>query len=289
MVTTVGDSAGDELEDSRQSAAGADHRGVLYPTRLPSFVRLPPPEAVASLVRWFWIPEWRIAPGRTSRQHVIAFPAANLVVEPDAVGFFGPTTRSSHRDLTGTGWAVGALLRPAAVPFFTATPADLLDSSRPVELPELQRRVAGAMNSRAETPQRHRLAVAAFADWLTAAVAPPGTHDRLANAMADLIDSDPGIVRVEDVADRLHVSTRTVQRLALRYVGLPPLAMIRRRRLQEAAQRLRASPDTSLAELAAQLGYADQAHLAADFRTVLGFTPGAYRRLSAPAEGTRDV
>jgi len=68
-----------------------------------------------------------------------------------------------------------------------------------------------------------------------------------------------------------------VQRLARRYVGLTPLAMIRRRRLQEAAQQLRINPRISLAELAAQLGYADQAHLSTDFRAVLGFTPSAYR------------
>ena len=53
--------------------------------------------------------------------------------------------------------------------------------------------------------------------------------------------------------------------------------MIRRRRLQEAAQRLREQPDTELAALAAELGYADQAHLAGDFRTVLGLTPSGYR------------
>jgi AraC-like DNA-binding protein len=60
--------------------------------------------------------------------------------------------------------------------------------------------------------------------------------------------------------------------------------MIRRRRLQEAAQRLREQPDTELAALAAELGYADQAHLAGDFRTVLGFTPSSYR-----SDTARDV
>jgi AraC-like DNA-binding protein len=268
-----------------------DHRGVLYPVRLPTFVRLPPPEAVASLVRWFWIPEWRIAAGRVSRQHLIAFPASNLVVEPHAVGLSGPATRRSHRDLTGTGWAVGALLRPAAVPSFTRTPAELQDIYQAVELPDLQARVADAMNGPADPSERHRRAVSAFADWLTATVPPPTPEAQLANAMAELIDSDPGVLRVEDVANRLYISTRTVQRLARRYVGLPPLTMIRRRRLQEAAQLLRIDPRASLAELATQLGYADQAHLTTDFRAVLGFTPSAYRTAITPHRdfGTADA
>jgi AraC-like DNA-binding protein len=257
-------------------------RGILYPARLPTFVRLPPPEQVVALVRWFWIPEWRIAPGRTSRQQVIAFPACNLVVGPGEVELAGPTTRLSYRDLTGTGWVVGALLRPAAVPHFTVDPAALRDASLPLDLPELRSPVVAAMTGPAAAAQRHAEAVAAFAGWLAATVGPPSEEALLANALAELVDADPQVLRVEDIAARLHVSTRTVQRLARRYVGLPPLTMIRRRRLQEAAHLLRTAPGTDLAELAAQLGYADQAHLANDFRAVLGFTPSAYRRGSAP-------
>lgn len=250
-------------------------RGVLYPARLPTMRRLPAPDRVAALVRWFWIPEWRIAPGRSSRQYVIAFPACNLVVEPDAVAFCGPTTRVSHRDLTGTGWAVGALLQPAAVPHFTDDPAGLRDAVRPVTLPDLADPVRRAMTGPGD---RHAGAVDAFADWLAATVPAPTRDGLLANELAALIDSDDGIRTVEDAADRLHVSARTLQRLALRHVGLPPLAMIRRRRLQHAAERLRADPGINLAELAAELGYSDHAHLAGEFRTVLGLTPSTYRQ-----------
>lgn len=254
------------------------HRGVLYPARLPEFHRLPAPDRVASLVRWFWIPEWRIAPGRTSRQHLIAFPASNLVVEPDTVGFAGPTTRGSYRDLTGTGWAVGALLWPAAVTFFTPDPAALRDTYRPVDLPDLWVPVCRAMNASADPGTRHRLAVEVFADWLAGTVPAPDAEGMLANAMVQLIDGDPSVLRVEDAAARLHVSARTLQRLARRYVGLPPATMIRRRRLQEAAERLRAEPGTNLASVAADLGYTDHAHLANEFRSVLGLTLSRYRR-----------
>ena len=55
----------------------------------------------------------------------------------------------------------------------------------------------------------------------------------MANSLAQVIDSDPGIRRLDDVATRLGTSPRTLQRLAARYAGLPPAAMIRRRRLQD--------------------------------------------------------
>jgi AraC-like DNA-binding protein len=270
----------DRLEDARQeSDPGAPSpRGVLYPARLPTFDRHPAPDAVAQLVRWFWIPEWQIQPGRSSRQHLIAFPAANLVVEPDAVGIAGPTTRGSYRDLTGTGWAVGALLRPAAVPNFTADPAALRDAYRPLDLPILHERVCSAMFGPGDRQTRHRHAADAFAAWLAGTVPPPNREALLANAMAEAIDTDPTIRTVEDAAVRLRLSARSLQRLASRYVGLPPSAMIRRRRLQEAAERLRTDPDTTLAAVAADLGYSDHAHLANEFRAVLGLTLGTYRR-----------
>lgn len=57
-----------------------------------------------------------------------------------------------------------------------------------------------------------------------------------------------------------------------------PAALIRRRRLQEAADRVRSDPAADLAQkIAAELGYADQAHLANDFQRFLGFTPSSYR------------
>ncbi|OMH32305.1 AraC family transcriptional regulator [Tersicoccus sp. Bi-70] len=257
----------------------ATTRGVLYPARLPRFTRIPAPSPVADLVRWFWIPEWDIAPGRSSRQHVVAFPASNLVVEHDGVGLAGPTTRRSHRDLHGRGWAVGAMLRPAAVPAFTDHPTDLRDTYRPVDAEDLHTAVAAAMDLVTTDPgSRHDAAVATFTSWLCARVPVVTDTGRTANALAELIEADASISRVEDAADRLGISVRTVQRLCAVYVGLTPAAMIRRRRLQEAAERLRTVPSTSLADLAADLGYADHAHLTNEFRRVLGVTPSGYRR-----------
>jgi AraC-like DNA-binding protein len=251
----------------------AETRGVLYPARLPSFRRVPPSAPLDELVRWFWIAEWDIAAGRTSRQYLVAYPACNLVVQPEQVSFSGPTTRLSYRDLTGRGWAVGALLRPAAAPAFVDPPAGLRDSERLLDAPQLHPAVIKAMRDK-----RHREAVETFSEWLAERALPVSGEGRLANTMADLMDTASDVRTLHDAATRLHISPRTLQRLAIRYVGLAPVEMIRRRRLQEAAQRVRLEPDASLAQIATELGYADHAHLTREFRDRLGFTPSAYRR-----------
>ena len=90
-------------------------------------------------------------------------------------------------------------------------------------------------------------------------------------------------IRDRDLAARCGVSERTLLRLAHTHIGMGPAAMIRRRRLQEAAQRVRDEPGTELAAIAADLGYADHAHLTRDFRRILGFTPTQYRSTGGSA------
>lgn len=249
-------------------------RGVLYPARLPEFHRLPAAGVAGELVAWFWIPEWRMEPGRASRQAIVGYPALNLVVEGTAVSLSGATTRASHRDLEGTGWAVGALLRPAAAAALASAPAELLDSERTIDAPELAAAVAGAMSAGHDHRER---ATRAFSEWLVRRVGPVGDAGRQANALMDVLMGEDAADSVEEAATRLAVSVRTLQRLAHRHVGVSPAAMIRRRRLQEAAERLRGEPTLDLARLAAESGYADHAHLTRDFRRVLGITPRMYR------------
>lgn len=248
-------------------------RGILYPAQLPTFERRAPSPGVDALVRWFWISQWEIAPGRTSRQDVLAFPALNLVVETDLVGLAGATTERSHRDLVGTGWAVGALLRPAATPAVTDDARAVLDDYPTVDAPDLHTDVAAAM-ARGDITGACRT----VESWLTARVPTVPDEAALANRLVVAIEEDESIITVEDAAAAIGVSPRTAQRLTRRYVGLTPLALIHRRRLQQAAHLLSTKPDIAIADIAADLGYADQPHLVRDFRKVLGFTPGGYRR-----------
>ncbi len=250
-------------------------RGTLYPERLPDFYRIVPEPEAGQLVRWFWITRWSLPDGEVSRQVVISFPALNLVVENGLVGLAGPTTRADHTDLTGSGWAIGALLRPAAVPAFTADPGRLRDAYDPFEAPDLYAGIEAAMAN--DTAAGRTAAAGRFSAWLAARVGEPGEEALLANRLAVLAE-DPAVRRVGTLAEQLAVSERTLQRLARTYIGLSPAVLIRRRRLQEAAERIRDDPDADLAALATELGYTDQAHLTNEFGRVLGFTPAGYRR-----------
>lgn len=250
-----------------------DPRGILYPEELPTFQREAAPAELADRVRWFWWPRWNLPEGQQVRQKLLPFPASNLVVETPLITLNGPTSRASHRLLVGQGWAVGALLRPAGLAGLHPAPREIRDLAQRLWVPDLLTAVKPA------DP------VPGFTAWCLEHLPEADENGLLANRMEELIAKEREIHRVEQLAERMFLSVRSVQRLARRYVGLPPLAIIRRYRLQEAAQRLREDPGHSITAVAAELGYADHSHLAADFREVLGITPNDYRRDSGTISG----
>lgn len=103
-------------------------------------------------------------------------------------------------------------------------------------------------------------------------------------AVRDLVErigTDSTLCRVEQVAELAALDMRTLQRRFRAYVGVHPKWVIQRYRLQEAALQLRAAAPIALARLANDLGYADQAHFARDFRRVVGHPPGHFARAHA--------
>jgi AraC-like DNA-binding protein len=69
---------------------------------------------------------------------------------------------------------------------------------------------------------------------------------------------------------------RALQRLFSTQVGVSPKWVILRYRIHEALEQAGTRSDVDWAALAADLGYADQAHLVRDFTTTVGAPPTAY-------------
>ena len=83
---------------------------------------------------------------------------------------------------------------------------------------------------------------------------------------------------VSQVASVSGWSARTLQRWFDHYLGLSPAWVLARYRLQDAAGVLAGAGSVDLAELAARLGYYDQAHFTRAFTSAVGMPPGAYAR-----------
>jgi AraC-like DNA-binding protein len=121
-----------------------------------------------------------------------------------------------------------------------------------------------------------------YAEGLLCSLLPE--RDPLAEQAAALvarITDDPGLRRVSELSAASGMTARSLQRLFADYVGVSPKWVMRRARLHEAAERADRGEPVDWASLAANLGYADQAHLTRDFTATLGVSPTRY---AAPAE-----
>lgn len=251
------------------------------------------PIGLDELVRWAWVVRWDVAPGRTSVQRVLQYPSFNLVVDPLGAHLHGPKTVVDTRELAGRSWVAAVLLRPAALPLLSTTPpAALRGAAEPVPDAPVDR-VRSAMDEPAD-PDRERSAggtspdtavASVLRDWLAPCAARVGEVGRLVNRACALAEERTDLVRADQLAAQVGVTPRTLERLVRAHIGLTPRWLIECRRLQHAATALRLAPDTDLAVLAADLGYADQAHFTRRYRTVVGETPGATRRAARAVAG----
>jgi AraC-like DNA-binding protein len=109
----------------------------------------------------------------------------------------------------------------------------------------------------------------------------PFLHPAVAFAAAKL-SKPAGNTRVQDVVDRIGMSSRHLKELFRAQTGLAPKAFQRVRRFQHVLQALRRDFEEPGATLAAECGYYDQAHFIHDFKHFSGTTPSEYVTVATP-------
>lgn len=92
----------------------------------------------------------------------------------------------------------------------------------------------------------------------------------------DRLDETGGNLRIAELAREVGWSRRHLAERFRAETGLAPKAAARVIRFERACDRLRVPPRPTLAEVAADAGYVDQAHLARDFRDLAGLTATAW-------------
>ncbi|GGC06747.1 AraC family transcriptional regulator [Cellulomonas carbonis] len=227
-----------------------------------------------------WVPVWSVPPGGESVQRVLQYPVANLVIASGYARFYGVVTGLSTTTLRGDGWAVGVMLAPAGGYLLGGPMHRYTDRWVGVEdvLGEragpLVAAVHAAMAPDPSSAASHAAAVGAVDDVLRGHL-PVDDEGHLVNRVVAYVEGTPDVTRVAQVCDAFAMSERSLQRLLHRRLGLTPRWLVQRRRLQEAAELIRAGTARTFADVAATLGYADQAHLSRDVVRVTGMTPTA--------------
>lgn len=245
----------------------------------PPIHRYPASADLEDLVERYWVPVWDL--DEPQRQSTLQHPVCLIVISNTYARFYGTVRGLSTVTLEGRGWAVGAMLRPAGGRLLWGGPVREV-TDRFVDLTgvpgfaagDLVGRIRNLMDREPQDPVSHLAAIAQLEDSLRSHV-PVDATGLLVNELIEWLGAHPDVTKVGELCDAFDLGERALQRLVLDRVGLSPKWLIQRRRLHDAVERLKAGR-ASVGEVAAELGYADQAHFTHDFRTVTGMTPGAY-------------
>jgi AraC-like DNA-binding protein len=268
--------------------ATASTHGILGPDaigRVFSLTRSAPAADLGRVIERHWVVQWDLGDRPPHRQEVVTHPCVNLVFEPYGAAVFGVQRRRDARVLRGRGWAVGVKFRPGGFSGYLGRPMHEI-TDRALALRDVFGADGDALASEAATRADPGEKTALAEAFLRARMPPPDPEIELVHeVVVDMLAVDPG-TPVQQIAKRHAVSTRTLQRLFRRHVGVGPKWVLRRYRLQEAAEQLAAGERKDWTRLALDLGYFDHAHFIRDFRAVVGRSPAEYEALCAALAAT---
>jgi AraC-like DNA-binding protein len=241
--------------------------------------RYEPPADLADVVEVFWNGRWDLRGESPHTTELLSDPSVHFSFESgDSLPggrLVGVWTRLWRRKLAGRGWVRGIKLKAGALRAFVAAPAFHF-TNRVVPLSEICGEHARAVEHAVLTTDDYAEAFAILETWLRRARRAPEPDLVLAISITSRIACEGSITTVEQLSHATGLGARALQRLFREHVGASPKWVIRRHRLQEVALRLERGDRVTLAMLAADLGYTDQAHLARDFKSAVGKTPSDF-------------
>ncbi|AOL93151.1 helix-turn-helix domain-containing protein [Porphyrobacter sp. LM 6] len=192
----------------------------------------------------------------------------------------GPTSRSMHfRMGAGRSWGIGLMPQGWAA-LFGVPAADYADRYVDAQAdPAFAAFVplAAALAASSGDYAEELALIEAHMARIVADAAP--VDSAIAALNAALVD--PEMIVVADLAARLDMNVRSLERLCLRAFGFPPKLLLRRQRFLRSLERFMLDPSLKwLGVLGSH--YHDQSHFVRDFKRFMGMSPSDYARLDKP-------
>jgi AraC-like DNA-binding protein len=96
------------------------------------------------------------------------------------------------------------------------------------------------------------------------------------NIAAEIIRQKNGIISMNELAGKVFISTRQLEREFKQKLGISPKSYMRIARLNEVNRKINSGERIDLTELSYTAGYSDQAHFIRDFREFTGESPKVF-------------
>jgi AraC-like DNA-binding protein len=243
-------------------------------SRVTGMVRVAPDPDLVDLIEHHWVLTWDDRGRAPIHREVLPDPSVNLAVEPAGRLLYGVGSGRFVRELSGRGMVIGMKFRPGGFSGFLPVPVSEL-TGRVLTLPDAFGEAGAELDAALVTASDVTAIIAELSRFVRLHRPAPDPQRLLVMEITEAMRAAASNTRVADLAASFALSPRTLQRLFAMHIGATPKQVLQRFRRQQAVDRLTEENGVSLARLAAELGYSDQAHLARDFRATLGRTPSA--------------
>lgn len=234
---------------------------------------------LAPFVEHYWIVRWDLSAPQVAE--TVPHPSIHMVLEPAGAEIVGVMRCKFSRVLEGRGRVLGTKFRPGAFRAFLTHRVSALTDRR-VPVAEVFGPPARRLGQEALGHASDLRAIAVVESFLRGRRPVSDEAMGLAGRVAARIAEDRGITRVHQLAGEFSTTVRGLQRLFGEYVGVSPKWVIQRYRLLDAVERVASGTAVDWADLALDLGYADQAHFIREFRKLIGRSPADYARRLPP-------
>jgi AraC-like DNA-binding protein len=235
-----------------------------------------PSDDLAPFVEHYWVVRWDLIEPRVAE--TVPHPSIHMVLESSGRSeIVGVMRTKFSRVLEGRGRVVGTKFRPGAFRPFVKQPVSAFTDRR-ASVREVFGARAGGLGGQVMGHSDDRKSIVIVESFLRGLQPLPDDRMALAGRVAARIADDRGISRIDLLVREFHTSVRQLQRLFSEYVGVSPKWVIQRYRLLDAAERVAAGTVVNWADLALDLGYADQAHFIRAFKRLVGRSPAEYAK-----------
>ena len=238
---------------------------------------LAPASDLEPFVAHYGIVSWNVGAQTATVSELLLEPVIHLVVERNHSRVTGVCRGRFTRRFADRGRAFGVAFKPGAFRVLLGVlPWRLTDQSVP--LARLVGKDARSLEDAVLASHDDRDSAALIDRFLRRRLPRGAESLALVQQAFSKIIEDREITRVDALVRSTGIPMRSLERLFRESIGVSPKWVIRHFRLRRAFAGL-ALPRPDLADLAASLGYFDQAHFTHEFKAVTGLTPMTCLRL----------
>jgi AraC-like DNA-binding protein len=251
---------------------------VREPAGTPAYRELPPPRGLASHLACIWA-------SHDEAVRVLPDGCIDLVFDSGRLVVAGPATRASDAPPAPGQARFGVRFRIGLAGAALGLPAsELLDRSVPVS--EIWGTAGRRFEDRVAAAATPQAGLTALVSGVAERVLAGGERDHaIRAAVLAVLAGTP----LPEVGRQVGLGERQLRRRFRAAVGYGPATLVRIHRFQRFLDLAQFARGASLARLAADSGYADQAHLARECRRLAGLPPAALLAGRPTAAGEKSV